>query len=81
MVVNPTMESVRPHVFAAIVRGVDQGSSEAQRDRFVQSLMDHQEKSTLTKQFPTTNWGSTELRPNILVSPKKKQVEKIKRSF
>jgi len=44
MVVNPSMGSVRPHVFAAIVRGVDQGSSESQRDRFVQSLMDHQEK-------------------------------------
>ena len=44
MVVSPAMESVRPHVFAAIVRGVGQGSSEAQRDRFVQSLMDHQEK-------------------------------------
>ena len=41
MVVDPTMEGVRPQVFAAIVRGVDQGSSEAQRDQFVQSLMDH----------------------------------------
>jgi phenylalanyl-tRNA synthetase beta subunit len=44
MVVDPTMEGVRPQVFAAIVRGVDQGSSEAQRDQFIQSLMDHQEK-------------------------------------
>ena len=44
MVVSPAMEGVRPQVFAAIVRGVEQGSSEVQRDRFVQSLMDHQEK-------------------------------------
>lgn len=44
MLVDSAMEGVRPHVFAAIVRGVDQGSSEAQRDRFIQSLMDHQEK-------------------------------------
>lgn len=44
MIVDPIMGGVRPHVFAAIVRGVDQGSSETQRDRFVQSLMDHQEK-------------------------------------
>lgn len=44
MIVDLTMEGVRPHVFAAIVRGVNQGSSEVQRDRFIQSLMDHQEK-------------------------------------
>ena len=44
MVVDPSMEYVRPHVFAAIVRGVYTGNSDLAKDLFVQSLMDHQEK-------------------------------------
>ena len=44
MTVKPEMKNVRPHAFAAIVRGVYTGSTEVQRDLFVQSLMDHQEK-------------------------------------
>ena len=47
MVVDPSMEYVRPHVFAAIVRGVYTGNSDLAKDLFVQSLMDHQEKLSL----------------------------------
>ena len=46
MVVDPSMEYVRPHVFAAIVRGVYTGNSDLAKDLFVQSLMDHQKSST-----------------------------------
>ena len=44
MLVDPSMKYVRPHVFAAIVRGVYTGDSDLAKDLFVQSLMDHQEK-------------------------------------
>ena len=48
MVVDPSLELVRPVILAAIVRGVDTGSSDSERGEFIQSLMDHQEKLHLT---------------------------------
>ena len=48
MVVDPSLEQVRPVIMAAIVRGVDTGSTDSEKDDFIQSLMDHQEKLHLT---------------------------------
>ncbi|MCH2267700.1 phenylalanine--tRNA ligase subunit beta [Candidatus Thalassarchaeum betae] len=48
LVVDPSLAEVRPVILAAIVRGVDTGSTSAERDEFIQSLMDHQEKLHLT---------------------------------
>ena len=48
MVVDPSLELVRPVILAAIVRGVDTGSTDSERGEFIQSLMDHQEKLHLT---------------------------------
>ena len=48
MVVDPSLEQVRPIIMAAIVRGVDTGSTDSEKDDFIQSLMDHQEKLHLT---------------------------------
>tara|TARA_Y100001960_G_scaffold329913_1_gene422495 strand:- start:2208 stop:3962 length:1755 start_codon:yes stop_codon:yes gene_type:complete len=46
--VDPSLEKVRPVIMGAVVRGVDTGSNPEQRDDFIQSLMDHQEKLHLT---------------------------------
>ncbi len=48
MSVDPSLEMVRPVIMGAVVRGVDTGSNEEQRDEFIQSLMDHQEKLHMT---------------------------------
>ena len=48
MEVDPSLELVRPVIMAAIVRGVDTGSTDFERNEFIQSLMDHQEKLHLT---------------------------------
>ena len=48
MAVDPSLEQVRPVIMAAIVRGVDTGSTDSEKDDFIQSLMDHQEKLHLT---------------------------------
>jgi phenylalanyl-tRNA synthetase beta chain len=44
MNVDPSLENVRPIIYGAVVRGVDNGSSPEENDAFIQSLMDHQEK-------------------------------------
>ena len=64
MVVDPSMEYVRPHVFAAIVRGVYTGNSDLAKDLFVQSLMDHQEKlhTTLGRRRKSVSIGVHDLR-------------------
>jgi len=46
--VDPELEGVRPIVLGAVVRGVDTGSNPEEREDFIQSLMDHQEKLHLT---------------------------------
>ena len=46
--VDPSLEKVRPVIMGAVVRGVDTGSNSEQKDEFIQSLMDHQEKLHLT---------------------------------
>ncbi|MBK70406.1 MAG: phenylalanine--tRNA ligase subunit beta [Euryarchaeota archaeon] len=46
--VDRSLEEVRPVIMAAVVRGVDTGSNESEKDAFIQSLMDHQEKLHLT---------------------------------
>ena len=46
--VSPELESVRPIVLGAVVRGVDTGSNAEEREDFIQSLMDHQEKLHMT---------------------------------
>ena len=46
--VDKTLEHIRPVIFGAVVRGVDNGASLKQKDDFIQSLMDHQEKLHLT---------------------------------
>ena len=48
MVVDPSLENVRPVVLAAVVRGVENGDNEEEVGAFIQSLMDHQEKLHLT---------------------------------
>ena len=42
------LEDVRPIVMGAVVRGVDTGSNPEEREDFIQSLMDHQEKLHMT---------------------------------
>ena len=63
MLVDPSMEHVRPHVFAAIVRGVYTGDSDLAKDLFVQSLMDHQEKlhTTLGRKRKSVSIGVHDL--------------------
>lgn len=46
--VNEDLEGVRPIIMGAVVRGVNTGNSASERDSFIQSLMDHQEKLHIT---------------------------------
>ncbi|MEK9805011.1 MAG: phenylalanine--tRNA ligase subunit beta [Euryarchaeota archaeon] len=46
--VDSSLESVRPIIMAAIVKGVNNGDTEEEKDQFIQSLMDHQEKLHLS---------------------------------
>ena len=46
--VDSSLENVRPIILAAVVRGVNTGSNDSEKDAFIQSLMDHQEKLHLT---------------------------------
>ncbi len=48
MEVDSDIANIRPVILAAAVRGVDTGSNTEERDAFIQSLMDHQEKLHLT---------------------------------
>tara|TARA_B100000686_G_C16795668_1_gene982140 strand:+ start:2433 stop:4187 length:1755 start_codon:yes stop_codon:yes gene_type:complete len=48
MSVDQSLGGVRPVIMGAVVRDVDTGSSQEQRDEFIQSLMDHQEKLHMT---------------------------------
>ena len=48
MKVNSSLESVRPVILGAVVRGVDNGSTPEENDAFIQALMDHQEKLHLS---------------------------------
>ena len=46
--VDSSLGEVRPVIMAAVVRGVDTGSDIEQKNDFIQSLMDHQEKLHIT---------------------------------
>ncbi len=46
--VDSSLESVRPVILAAVVRGVNTGTTAEEKDEFIQSLMDHQEKLHLS---------------------------------
>lgn len=46
--VDSSLEEVRPVILAAVVKGVNTGNDHLERDAFIQSLMDHQEKLHLT---------------------------------
>ena len=46
--VDPSIEKIRPVILGAVVRGVDNGTNPEQRDEFIQSLMEHQEKLHMT---------------------------------
>tara|TARA_Y100000589_G_scaffold83908_4_gene77847 strand:+ start:3501 stop:5255 length:1755 start_codon:yes stop_codon:yes gene_type:complete len=46
--VDQTMGGIRPVIMGAIVRSVNTGKGPQERDSFIQSLMDHQEKLHLT---------------------------------
>ena len=48
MEVDKSLEQIRPVILGAVVRGVDNGTNSAEKDDFIQSLMDHQEKLHLT---------------------------------
>jgi phenylalanyl-tRNA synthetase beta chain len=48
MEVDSNIEKIRPVIMGAIVRGVDNGTSSKEKDDFIQSLMEHQEKLHLT---------------------------------
>ena len=42
--VHKELVNIRPIILGAVVRGVSQGSTSNERDLFIKSLMDHQEK-------------------------------------
>ena len=42
--VDKELVNIRPIILGAVVRGVSQGSTSNERDLFIKSLMDHQEK-------------------------------------
>ena len=46
--VDKSLEKVRPIIMSAIVRGVKTGKNIVDKEKFIQSLMDHQEKLHLT---------------------------------
>ena len=46
--VDESLENIRPVILGAVVRGVDNGTNYSEKDDFIQSLMDHQEKLHLT---------------------------------
>jgi len=46
--VDESLKNVRPVVMSAIVKGVNTGNNVMQKENFIQSLMDHQEKLHLT---------------------------------
>tara|TARA_Y100001970_G_scaffold27833_1_gene34026 strand:- start:38094 stop:39758 length:1665 start_codon:yes stop_codon:yes gene_type:complete len=46
--VAPELKDVRPIVMGAVVRGVNTGSNPEEKEDFIQSLMDHQEKLHMT---------------------------------
>lgn len=46
--IEPELEYVRPVIMGAVVRGVDTGSNTQEREEFIQSLMEHQEKLHMT---------------------------------
>ncbi|MEC8721185.1 MAG: phenylalanine--tRNA ligase beta subunit-related protein, partial [Candidatus Thermoplasmatota archaeon] len=48
MEIEPSISTIRPVILGAVVRNVNTGSTEEERDLFIQSLMDHQEKLHLT---------------------------------
>ena len=48
MTVDASLEHVRPVIYGAVVRGVDNGSTPEENDAFIQALMDHQEKLHLS---------------------------------
>ena len=48
MKVESSLAEVRPVILGAIVRGVENGSTPEEKDEFIQSLMDHQEKLHMT---------------------------------
>ena len=44
MEIDPLISTIRPVILGAIVRNVDTGTTKEEKDLFIQSLMDHQEK-------------------------------------
>jgi len=46
--VDKSLQNLRPVILGAVVRGVDNGTNYHEKDDFIQSLMDHQEKLHLT---------------------------------
>jgi phenylalanyl-tRNA synthetase beta chain len=42
--VDAELATIRPVILGAVVRGVDNGSTSEEKENFIQSLMDHQEK-------------------------------------
>ena len=44
MNVDAELSTIRPVILGAVVRGVDNGSTSDEKENFIQSLMDHQEK-------------------------------------
>jgi len=48
MEIEPEISTIRPVILGAIVRNVNIGSTNEEKDQFIQSLMDHQEKLHLT---------------------------------
>ena len=48
MEIESSISTIRPVILGAIVRNVNTGTTEEEKDLFIQSLMDHQEKLHLT---------------------------------
>ena len=46
--VDKSLQNLRPVILGSVVRGVDNGTNYREKDDFIQSLMDHQEKLHLT---------------------------------
>lgn len=48
MEIEPSISTIRPVILGAIVRNVNTGTTNEEKNEFIQSLMDHQEKLHLT---------------------------------
>lgn len=78
--VDPSLKDIRPVIYGAIVRNVDIGDNEDDRNEFIQTIMDHQEKLhfSLGKRRSKASIGVHDLskiNPNFKVITKNKDFQ------